>query len=75
MTDITPNTPYADLPELLTPKQFAAKLGVNPNTVYYKLRWGHIPYKRFGGVGKMFIHRSVLLNEAPSDVSSEVSVG
>jgi excisionase family DNA binding protein len=42
------DTPYADLPELLTPEEFGARIRVSRNTTYELLRRGEIPHVRFG---------------------------
>jgi excisionase family DNA binding protein len=40
--------PFDDLPELLTPEEFRAYLGLGRNTVYELLRRHEIPSVRFG---------------------------
>jgi hypothetical protein len=56
---VTRNTPLADLPELLTPVEVAAYLGLNPWTVYSAIRTGDVPCRRFGPK-RIFIHKSFL---------------
>lgn len=44
------STPYADLPEFLTPDEFRAYLDLGRNTVYDLLKQGAVPHRRFGRV-------------------------
>jgi excisionase family DNA binding protein len=44
------STPYAELPEFLTPEEFRAYLGLGRNTVYDLLRRGDVPHRRFGRI-------------------------
>jgi excisionase family DNA binding protein len=39
---------FEDLPQLVTPEEFAAQIRVSRNTMYELLRRGEIPHVRFG---------------------------
>ena len=59
-TEITRCTPYAQLPELLTPLELASYLGLSSWCVYKQLREGLIPHRRIGRkcvfIPKAFLH-------------------
>ena len=41
-------TPFADLPELLSPEEFRAVVGIGRTALYDALRRGEIPHLKFG---------------------------
>jgi excisionase family DNA binding protein len=46
--DITRSTPFDALPELLTPEEFRAFVGIGRSTMYDLLRREEIPHVKFG---------------------------
>ena len=58
---ISRQTPYEDLPEYLTPQEFARKMGLGKSTVYQLLDSGELPCRRFGR--RIFIHRDLLRSD------------
>ncbi len=52
------HTKYVDLPELLTPEEFRAVLGIGRTTVYEEVRTGAIPCVRFGR--RIWIPKNIL---------------
>jgi excisionase family DNA binding protein len=44
------STPYAELPEFLTPEEFRVYLSLGRNTVYDLLRRGEVPHSRYGRI-------------------------
>ncbi len=63
MDDSTINrkTKLEDLPELLTPMEVRAFLGLGRNTVYELIESGEIPARRFGQ--RLFVPKKVLMQE------------
>ena len=59
---INRQTPFADLPELLRPKEARAFLGVGPDTIYRAIQSGELPCRRIGRV--IFIPKSALLERS-----------
>jgi excisionase family DNA binding protein len=55
---------YDDLPELLTPKEAIAFLGISKSTLYGKLESGDIPSIKFGR--RYRIPKETLLHDDPS---------
>lgn len=55
---ITRTTPVADLPELLKPKEFAAKVGCGEDHVYALIARGELKAVRLGRM--LFVPRAVL---------------
>lgn len=45
---MTPETPYAQLPEFLSPEEFASYLRLGRNTVYELIRQEALAHLRFG---------------------------
>jgi excisionase family DNA binding protein len=45
---ITRSTPFAELPEYLSPDEFRAYIGIGRSAVYALLREGEITHVRFG---------------------------
>lgn len=45
---MTPETPYEQLPEFLSPEEFARYMRLGRNTVYDLLRRGDVQHVRFG---------------------------
>ncbi len=45
---VTRRTKLEDLPDLLTPEELRAYLGIGRTTVYELIRSGELPIKRFG---------------------------
>ena len=60
---ITRSTPVEDLPEYLTAKEVAAKLGISLFTVYARMKSGEVPTRSFGP-RLNFIPRSYLQQQA-----------
>ena len=52
------NTPFQELPELLTIEQFSAYLGISRSTAYDLVRNRNVVYRRFGH--QIFIPKGVL---------------
>ncbi|MDA2929326.1 helix-turn-helix domain-containing protein [Acidobacteria bacterium AH-259-O06] len=59
--NVTRQTKLEDLPELLTPEEFRAYLGLGRTTVYELIRSGDLPVKRFGR--RVWIPKEVLRRE------------
>ena len=55
---ISRETPYEELPEFMTPQEFARKMGLGKSTIYQLLESGALPCRRFGR--RIFIHRNLL---------------
>ena len=58
---VTRRTELEDLPDLLTPEEFRAYLGIGRTTVYELIRSGELPIKRFGR--RVWIPKEILMRE------------
>lgn len=78
MAEVTRNTPYSALPQLLTVAEAAAVLGTSTWFVYENVKQGHIPHRRIGPkiiqIPKEFFHpdRAMKLVTASSTVAPTV---
>ncbi len=61
---INRRTKLEDLPELLTPMEVRAFLGIGRNTVYELIESGELPARRFGQ--RLFIPKAALVTEGVS---------
>ena len=60
---INRKTKLEDLPELLTPMEVRAFLGLGRNTVYGLIESGELPAQRFGQ--RLFVPKRALMEEVP----------
>ena len=65
MNDLAINrkTKMEDLPELLTPMEVRAFLGLSRNTIYRMIESGELPSRRFRQ--RIFVSKKALLMEVP----------
>jgi len=60
---INRRTKLEDLPELLTPMEVRAFLGLSRNTIYRMIESGELPSRRFRQ--RLFVHKRALMEEVP----------
>ena len=60
---INRKTKLEDLPELLTPMEVRAFLGLSRNTIYRMIESGELPSRRFRQ--RLFVPKAALLMEVP----------
>ena len=58
---INRKTPFTDLPELLTPMEVRAFLGLSRNTIYRMIESGELPSRRFRQ--RLFVPKAALMME------------
>ena len=58
---VTRHTKLEDLPDLLTPEEFRAYLGIGRTTMYELIRSGELPVKRFGR--RVWIPKDLLMRD------------